>query len=108
MLDFWGREKKLKAITLTPKDKKVIQSFLAGKPESSRRLSTDGDLLEDLTTNVVLFYHIHKNKGSHHYILKNWRSSQVLNRRHPLWAAVSDIVFHYAQQEILLSHSARN
>jgi hypothetical protein len=57
VFDFWGREKKLKAITLTPKDKKVIESFIAKRPARSRKLESYGHSLECLLTSRVLFQH---------------------------------------------------
>ena len=100
VFDFWGREKKLKAITLTPKDKKVIESFIAKKPARSRKLSTDGDALECLLTNVVLFYH---DESGYDYIIRNWKSDK-LNRIHLFWTVVSNMVVKNARHYAVISY----
>jgi len=57
VFDAFGKEKKPKEITLTPKDKKVIESFIAKRPARSRKLESYGHSLECLLTSRVLFQH---------------------------------------------------
>lgn len=100
VFDAFGKEKKPKAISLTPKDKKVIESFIAKKPARSRKLSTDGHSLECLLTNVVLFYH---DESGYYYIIRNWKSDK-LNRIHLFWTTVSKMVVKNARHYAVISY----
>ena len=69
VIDPTGKKVKLRNISLTALDKKVIESFFKKKPMSSKKLSTDGYDLECLLTNVILIYW--DDTGNH--VIRNYK-----------------------------------